>query len=72
MDGAWKWWRENGKPLQAGAFKKGKQLGLWKRYHDNGRLWDEGTYEDGTKVGEWKVYDKAGALKQREARKPKR
>ena len=72
FDGNWEWWRENRQPLQAGAFKNGKQVGLWKRYYENGQLWDEGTYEDGKKVGEWKVYDKAGAFKQRRVFKAKR
>jgi len=33
FDGEWEWWRENGQPLQAGAFKDGKQVGLWQRYY---------------------------------------
>jgi hypothetical protein len=60
LDGYWEWWRENGKPLQAGAFDRGKQVGPWKRYYENGQLWDEGGYADGVKVGEWKVYQKTG------------
>jgi antitoxin component YwqK of YwqJK toxin-antitoxin module len=64
LDGYWEWWRENGKPLQAGSFDCGQQVGSWKRYYDNGQLWDEGNYEGGKKVDEWKVYKKNGELKQ--------
>ena len=67
LHGRWKWWRENGQPLQAGAFDMGKQVGPWKRYHDNGQLLDQGRYEDGKKVGEWKSFDEKGALKQKKS-----
>ena len=63
---------QNGTPLQTGAFKNGKQVGLWKRYYDNGQLWDERGYDDGKKVAGWKVYDKAGALRQGKVFKVKR
>lgn len=74
--GSWmatgEWWRENGQPLQAGAFDAGTQVGLWKRYYDNGQLWDEGEYVQGKKVGEWRTYEKTGELKESKVYKPKR
>ena len=76
MDGAlyghWEWWRENGKPLQAGAFKGSVQVGLWKRYYESGQLWDEGRYEEGNKIGQWKIFAKDGSLKQSKVFKPKK
>ena len=50
LDGLWKWYRENGKPLQVGRFEDGKQVGLWKRYHENGNLYDVGAYRAGAVV----------------------
>ena len=58
----WKWYRENGKPLQVGRFKNGKQVGLWKRYHESGKLYDVGKFVNGEKKGVWKYYDKRGKL----------
>jgi antitoxin component YwqK of YwqJK toxin-antitoxin module len=70
--GHWDWWRENGNPLQAGAFKGGVQAGIWKRYYDSGQLRDEGRYEQGKKIGEWKTFAKGGSLKQSNVFKPKK
>jgi hypothetical protein len=60
MTGAWKWYRENGKLMQAGSFVDERKSGVWKRYHPNGSLYDEGRFVDNQKVGEWRVYDAKG------------
>ncbi|MCU1526040.1 MAG: repeat variant [Microbacteriaceae bacterium] len=59
--GAWTW-RENGRLLQQGEFRDGKQIGPWKRYHATGAIMDEGEWVDGIRSGEWKYYDSNGEL----------
>ncbi len=66
------WWRENGLPLQKGAFSSGVQIGFWQRFYDNGQLWDEGHYDNtGKKIGEWHTYAKNGVLKTKKNHKEK-
>jgi antitoxin component YwqK of YwqJK toxin-antitoxin module len=57
MLGPWRWWRENGAPMQEGAFdEEERKTGIWKRYYPDGALMDEGEFRAGKKSGEWTSY----------------
>ena len=50
LEGPWKWYRENGKPLQTGSFIGRKQVGSWKRFDKKGKLYDVRSFSNGKQV----------------------
>jgi antitoxin component YwqK of YwqJK toxin-antitoxin module len=45
MHGAWEFFRKDGSPMRAGAFDRGRQVGLWRTYDRSGAVLKETTFE---------------------------
>lgn len=51
---------KNGKLLQTGNFKNGKNHGRWTWFYENGKKKLEGSFDMGSREGMWLTFDKNG------------
>lgn len=53
---------ENGKPMQTGSFKDGKNHGKWVWFYPNGKKKMEGFFNNGSREGAWITYSTEGKI----------
>lgn len=53
---------ENGKLMQMGSFKDGKNHGKWVWFYPNGKKKMEGFFNNGSREGQWITYSTVGKI----------